>query len=90
VTIAYIALRECNLAIKKRLERFDSDDYGFVLFSEEGEVLPLSDDPLVSDEPDDGAALEEPLAPLLALAPLGLLSDFSPDPSLVLPALERA
>jgi hypothetical protein len=66
----------------------------FVLFSDEDELLLLSEDgPLLSDEPD-AAALEEPLVvPLLAVSLLGLLSDFSDfslDPSVALALPERA
>ena len=71
--------------------RSQSEDLVFVLFSDEEELLLLSEDgPLLSDEPD-AAALEEPLVvPLLAVSLLGLLSDFSLDPSVALALPERA
>ena len=71
--------------------RSQSEDLVFVLFSDEDELLLLSEDgPLSSDEPD-AAALEEPLVvPLLAVSLLGLLSDFSLDPSVALALPERA
>lgn len=60
-----------------------------MLFSEEDEPL-LSDELVLSDEPDDAVAVEEPLAPLLADSPLGLLADLSLDESVALALPERA
>src|SRR6185437_9863390 len=65
-----------------------SDDLAFWLFSEEDEPLLLSEEALLSDEPDDAVSVEEPLAPLLADSPLGLLADFSLDGSPDLPLPE--
>ena len=71
--------------------RSQSEDLVFVLFSEDDDPLLLSEDePLLSDELA-AAALEELLVvPLLAVSPLGLLSDFSLDPSVALALPERA
>jgi hypothetical protein len=60
----------------------------FGLFSEEDEPLLLSEEALLSDDPDDAVSVEGPLVPLLAVSPLGLLLDFSLDGSPDLP--ERA
>lgn len=91
-------LRERNLGHRKSLTQGtkfrtrcqdQSDDLAFGLFSEEDEPLVLSEE-LLSDEPDGAVSIEEPLAPLLAVSPLGLLLDFSLDGSPDLPLPERA
>ena len=94
--LADISVREFRRPVCFRLgARSQSEDFAedlvFVLFSDEDEPLLLSEDgPLLSDEPD-AAALEEPLVvPLLAVPLLGLLSDFSLDPSVALALPERA
>ena len=60
-----------------------------MLFSAEDEPL-LSDELVLSDEPDEAVAVEEPLAPLLADSPLGLLPDLSLAASVALALPERA
>ena len=90
--LADISVREFRRPVCFRSgARSQSEDLVFVLFSDEDELLLLSEDgPLLSDEPD-ATALEEPLAvPLLAVSLLGLLSDFSLDPSVALALPERA
>jgi hypothetical protein len=90
--LADISVREFRRRVCFRSgARSQSEDLVFVLFSDEEELLLLSEDgPLLSDEPD-AAALEEPLVvPLLGVSLLGLLSDFSLDPSVALALPERA